>query len=605
MASHYRSSTDTREGEVLFSTRSSRTSSPEPKSSPNHLGLPIAKKRLHVKGIVAVTVSLSCLALAVASVAADNVAWFLGVGTRQLIVLGFLLSAMSLCLNSVTSVLFLHLEAKFGSSKLQNYDGLLRNQIMTPKFSMVWRSVLLLMLGIPIALSVAYKSFYGGQTSMNITASKYVNADSSYGMFAPPGLQFLGAKTGVSLFFNAVLPFMVRSQPDDIQHPPLPEPGIPPGQQAYGFNVLLQSNESTAVLDMPMSSYVSAVQQRLRERESWTMTARVLGTVAKLNNSMISDPQTFNDTLMAECHPATVDSGTWNYAAINSGTNVVLMNNFSLGHTYQYIALLPATGTTDHDGPDCVTFSQYAHRFDLTRQSCTGTWNVNRSSIYLVDGNCDSAIVLPPEQQLVITNKAMYVDFFYMGPLVEFLAAFDTARRDSQWKVPYMATALAAMLWSRITVMNGEPNSVPVTYTRPPAWNISTDAEPLNTKLGLSYPTHESVKYFRPTLKKNVWLYVVLTLQPVLTIFAFLITAALHSMPLDTDFGLVSILSGIKRSNLDVLGGAALSGKLKDTVRLVMRPYHDNEKGSIEYEIVPDVRTKVRNGQILGRTVYH
>jgi hypothetical protein len=48
------------------------------------------------------------------AVANKNFSWRLGVANYQLIVIGFLLSIMNLCLGTVTLVLFLLLEAKLG-----------------------------------------------------------------------------------------------------------------------------------------------------------------------------------------------------------------------------------------------------------------------------------------------------------------------------------------------------------------------------------------------------------------------------------------------------------------------------------------------------------
>ncbi|KAL8737747.1 MAG: hypothetical protein Q9181_001375 [Wetmoreana brouardii] len=218
-----------------------------PNRGPSHppLGKPTVKKRFHILHVLAASISLICFALAVAAVANENISWRLGRKNYQLIVLGFLLGIMNLCLGSVAPTTFLHLEARYGSSTLQNYNGILRNE-----------------------------------STKEIDVTTYIRNTSYYGMFAPPGLQLLGEKTGVSLFSNATLPFAVTSSQQNGSEPPLPTDA-----QAYGFNILLLNNESAAVLDIPQPSYVSAVQSLLAGGESWNISAPVFATVAAYNHS--------------------------------------------------------------------------------------------------------------------------------------------------------------------------------------------------------------------------------------------------------------------------------------------------------------------------------
>lgn len=98
---------------------------------------PIVKKRLHSLNLVAAGSSLICLALAITAMGNESISWRLGTRNDHLIVVGFLLSIMNLSLNSVVPTLFLLLEARFGPSTLQNYDGITRNQILGSRLSLV------------------------------------------------------------------------------------------------------------------------------------------------------------------------------------------------------------------------------------------------------------------------------------------------------------------------------------------------------------------------------------------------------------------------------------------------------------------------------------
>jgi len=238
--------------ELIHKRNISSTSSISFAASPNFtpsvppLGSPTAKKMLHLRDLSAAALSFVCLAIAIATVVHGDLSWRLGVRNNQLIVLGFLLSAMNLCLGSVFPILFLHLEARFGSSRIQNYDGILRNQPFTPRLSVGWRIILCFLLALPLGLSAAYKQFSGGESGKFVNPAKYIGNSSYYGMFVPPGLQSLNEMSGISLFSNATLPFLVASSSINNTEPP-----VPAHEKAYGFNVLLLDTERTAMLDIP------------------------------------------------------------------------------------------------------------------------------------------------------------------------------------------------------------------------------------------------------------------------------------------------------------------------------------------------------------------
>ena len=154
-------------------------------------GKPAMKKRLHPLDLLAVGLSLVYLILAVVAVENKTISWRLGLINYQLILSGFLLSVMNLCLGSVTPTLFLLIEARFGSSTLQKYDGILRNQLFSSGLGLIWRLVLGLMMALPLALSAAYKGFIGGESVMKVNATSYVGNASYYGIFAPLDGQML------------------------------------------------------------------------------------------------------------------------------------------------------------------------------------------------------------------------------------------------------------------------------------------------------------------------------------------------------------------------------------------------------------------------------
>ena len=158
--------------------------------------VPARKRRLHFADVLALFLSVICFALAMLAVANNDISWRLGIKTYQLIVVGFLLSIMNPCLGTVAPTLFLLLEARYGASTLQNFDGLLRQQLLRPQLGAMWRIVLFCAMALPLGLSAAYKSFTGGQSYRTVLPSSYIGNETWYGMFGPPGLQSLGLGSG-------------------------------------------------------------------------------------------------------------------------------------------------------------------------------------------------------------------------------------------------------------------------------------------------------------------------------------------------------------------------------------------------------------------------
>ncbi|KAL8877243.1 MAG: hypothetical protein Q9192_008710, partial [Flavoplaca navasiana] len=283
------------------------------------LGKPTAKKTFHMVHLLAAATSLT--ASSWPSLPWPT-SWRLGTKNYQLIVLGFLLGIMNLCLGSVIPMFFLLLEARFGPSTLQNYNGILRKEVFGSRLSWFWRIMLSLVLALPLGLSVAYKTFTGGESVETVDVATFIGNTSYLDMFAPPGLQVLGQRTGISLFSNATLPFAVAAA-DQVPLPTL--------QQPYGFNMLLLNNESAAALDIPQPDYVSAVQALLAGGESWNYSSPVLATVATYNHSRSRDPELFEADFKEICDAARASSGAYTNMTMMNEWIMVLVNRPSPG----------------------------------------------------------------------------------------------------------------------------------------------------------------------------------------------------------------------------------------------------------------------------------
>lgn len=146
---------------------------------------------------------------------------------------------MNLCLNIIAPKVFLLFEARFGPSYIQNYDAILRSSIVLSHTGLLWRAILFAIIALPTGLSIAYKEFIEGSQSSTLPDTTGV-----YGLVAPGQLAKIPSSVGVSLMVNATLPFLEASANDSIS----PKNFIL--AQAYGFNMLLLSENSTAFLCM-------------------------------------------------------------------------------------------------------------------------------------------------------------------------------------------------------------------------------------------------------------------------------------------------------------------------------------------------------------------
>lgn len=98
----------------------------------------------------------------------------------------------------------------------------------------------------------------------------------------------------------------------------------------------------------------------------------------------------------------------------------------------------------------------------------------------------------------------------------------------------------------------------------------------------------------------------VLAVQPLLIILVLGARAMLHSTPLDTGFGLVSILAGIDHGSLDGLASATLSGELAKMVKLLLRPsHHQDYEARVDYRFSLDSTESVRSGKLDAKVEYH
>ena len=533
----------------------------------NHtsIGKPQRKKIVDFIDCFAVLLSLLCLGVAIITVSPYTLVPFrLGL-KRQLQIIGFLLSVMNQCSLIVTPKFFLTVEARFGRSTLQNYDAILRKAVFLSKTYFPWRLLLFAQIAFPIVLSFLYKEFQQGISIHSGEGSSFLNgSEPYYGMTGPSGLsQAKSAVIGISLVVNATLPFVLATQDD---------PVFPSTPQVYGFNTLLLSNISAAYLDAPMPAYVTSIQERLHVDETLYLSANVNATVTTYNASVDSRRN---------------DSAFWGYYSQLLNTNDLsgalllsdIHNNWSFGlldndlgreqdSSFCFAGFAPANKSSN-----LTSFEENALLFETGRTNCKGTWRITNDAIGLSAGSCDPS-AQPGSGQNLFTHASFAFRQYFVSTLIEYLAPFSQPRRQSHWLVPKFSTTIAGMYWARATTLNGDPT-------------IRT--EPTD----FYYPVKDEYELHRPSMNASGLLYVILALQPALSVFIFIANILLHRTPIGRDFGLVALLSGVQINGLHLLEGSSFSGRLKHSIRVQLAVDHmENDLNTPKIRYILDGKGK-------------
>ncbi len=216
-----------------------------------------AKSYLDSIDLLAILASIASLIISIYAITSNwSLSWRLGF-EGQIIVINFLLSIMTLCMRRVASTLFLILEARWGDSRLQNYEALLRISVTLSHVRHIWRAILLFLLLLPLGLSVAYKRF----SDEHLIVSFIDRYFEYYGLTSSPmGNYHVIHNYSPYLAINAIVPFVKASSNDNIT--------LPLSPKTYDFNTLFIDNTSITLLDILVSKYVFSIQQNLINQES-------------------------------------------------------------------------------------------------------------------------------------------------------------------------------------------------------------------------------------------------------------------------------------------------------------------------------------------------
>ncbi len=519
----------------------------------------------------------------------------------QIIAVGLLLGIMNQCLQRIIPYLFILIEARYGSGTLQNYEGLLRWSPFIRNFNLVWKTVLVLLLVLPLALGILYKSFSGGHASTKISPS----TNATYGPTGPPGMQ--DNISGPIIVANATAPFLSTTRDDN----KLPSDHFQ-RSHVYGFNVVLLSNTSAASLDAPVPSRITALQQKLKELESIALRATVRGTVVRYNSTVDAhrhDKDYWDvfhklrgadgDDRIDEIPNSHPDSPGYSFAILHKGEAGNDVPEQWDG-SWIYIASFDNALQIGDKYKVSDMFDKTAIRFDARRHQCEATWRITRGSVELESATCNSDEL--PARHQYYSNAQISMRYQYLQLLAQTLGDFAISRKQSQWLIPTHTVLLSSVYQGHIAARKGE---VPIQIDGP---IFLANKVKFGDKYIETYTSNEELILYAATLYATPGLYFILAIQPILTLLAYCASVALYHVPIARTFGLVSILAGIKKKSLGLLAGAEFSGQLDRPVALkievVEEPPSDDAQSnrrSISYDIgMSGVSGRVRPRRIYG-----
>ena len=505
-------------------------------------GIPCRPQRFTWIDIGAIAVVLLASVIAVITVFRKATAMSIG-QTNQLVVLGLALSIMNFCTQRELRRLMLLYEVRLGASTLQNFDGILRSDYFAPTMNWPPRLVMWISLLLPLGLAASYKPFSGGATEQSQEAPEM-----EFGMTAAPGYQLIG--NGASLLVNVYLPFWI--------HPAI--------GRTYGFNLFIPDNSIAAVLDAARPSYLTQLQSSLEDDQSILITVAVNATVAEnINPSKFESKsdqywKNIKNSYVKEGHTADTTGPKGTHTSIWAGQKTPHGKH---NWTVVFLSLWNSTKPLVLDTTQNETFESQAERFVVTRRTCVGTWNITRTNLTLHKvENLQTAGEVRQNQSIIQNN-----DLAIAPQFLQFLGEYGWDLRegwnqpvpDSSHQVPRFipnvntrSALVASMFWARITSLEGperpSPSEYDLSYSK-----VSTDIKMIKRA---------------QTSKRSPWLILILVVHPLLTILALLAKLSLFGTPISDDFGVVSLIAGMRDDGITKLYGAALSGKLSKKMRV-------------------------------------
>ncbi|OAP55492.1 hypothetical protein AYL99_10465 [Fonsecaea erecta] len=475
--------------------------------------------RLPPKDIYLSLAMLLCLNLSFLTVFYTRFAIFLG-QINQLVLIGFLVAVMGMCLEGQVLRTALMACGKRRATTLQDLDALMRKDPFADHVFWAYRLLLAIIFGLPLLLSVGYKQFIGGSSTILVH-----EGPGFFGFAAPPGMQRIG--DGLSLLAQVYVPFWT-------------DPGL---NRTYGFNVFVaDDNKTAAIVDSPFPSYLTEIQSRLKDGETLTMSTSVNATVSEMREISDEDRNSLDfwtDVAEQFGHDYTVNGG--NVRGANNALWAGMSGNFLTNFTTMYFS---AWNTTSNE-----TFESEAIRTEQSRRIANVTWVISPSNITLTAAKLvkTAAVV----NQTVLQDNAIGLQEAFSN----FLGEYDWHNRAGAFDYPYPISSdsnpvfaqpvntvpalAAAMAWARTSSLD--------TIVRPQGiQNAAIRAQTGYDKDAKDILTVKTV----PTLRRDPLLILLLAVNPLLSFICLAIKGLLlHDSPVRDGFSSIALLAASREAD--------------------------------------------------------
>lgn len=372
--------------------------------------------------------------------------------------------------------------------------------------------------------------------------------------------------------------------------------------RAFGHNTLLLSSNSAAILDTPTNSTIANIRAaRLGNNETWDIAADVQAYVATRDTE--SDFRTNDETWME-----TIRS---NHGPHHEGD--LAMTSMWLYHDQKALGIMPSdennacyismydNSSVDrfpmqiYDGTkdpiELDNFRTQAHKFRLTRTECHGHWRLSSTATILIEGHCDIGSMADSK---VLQGTSMAPFAYDILPSIghSYKGFAENDPKLMPWLNATHAVSVVTSYWSRAVYM---------------IYNQGFSASGWSS--GPYQSSNQTCTSTRPALSDQTELYVVLAVQPAITLIALLVAAWLWRVPIGRGFGLVSIMSGYDPSKSSPISGAGELDRHAFLQVVVTAPDADTDhtsRAEVQFRVVaspdsqPGARQQLRGGRQYG-----
>jgi hypothetical protein len=325
--------------------------------------------------------------------------------------------------------------------------------------------------------------------------------------------------------------------------------------KAYGYNTLLLSNETVAVLNMPANAFVADLQGMLHAGDPLEIFASVEAWEAAYNHSttaLRTEDKYWYDVLRSTHRKRSLETlymydelnSRFGYSSWDDNSQILigLYYNTTIPQNYRKFE-----GFGGEDVEETMRFRNQTRLYSIRRVNCHGHWHVNTTSTALLDGDCDdspaSSSLL---SRLLIMDQYMppfKVDFLPMGKGM--IPNTRTATEDWEWLPVMHAVIIATGYFSRSPEIISDRG-----------WDMYYGS------------SDEKIIINRLVMRAEWLLYLVLVVQPALTVLGFMVIIWLHKTPISKDFGITAVVSQLSPDSLDYFQGPGLTDKVKRPLQL-------------------------------------